>query len=416
MNSINIIGKYLDQPLLVSKFSKTIPAALTVGAIAYGVHNVKQAEKGDKMSRREENSSQHSGTNRHLSEKTKAIIQNICVLGFTISSALISTRGLKPLKLFGKQVFKGIGGLSNISSPAEVKKAQSALIETFMGENELNDAVSSLLNKAKSKVLKFSEIKFLNKELSKTSAGSNFFREFIPDPESVDAKKILSEIGRLSIIGLIPVVGGVTGGVLGDKLTEKRWKEKVPDKIKEGAYQYLANIFLCNIGAGAALGVMEKMKVTSKAQKALGMIVGIVITGVVGGSAIANFIGKKFINPIFDKKHDKNSAELYSERTPEAVDIGMHTDDIATVAVMSGLRWIEPALPILYSVSGYRAGIGYRNGGHNHHNHHKHHKSHKDNETASSPVKEASFRGDSRIENTIFKDFKPIKSPIGGKL
>ena len=29
---------------------------------------------------------------------------------------------------------------------------------------------------------------------------------------------------------------------------------------------------------------------------------------------------------------------------------------------MSGLRWIEPALPIMYSISGYRAGIGYRNG------------------------------------------------------
>ncbi len=411
MNSINIIGKYLDQPLLVSKFSKAIPVALTAGAVAYGIHNVKQAEKRDKMSRREENSSQHSGTNRHLSEKKKAIIQNICVLGFTISSALISTRGLKPIKLFGKQIFKGIGGLSNLSSPSEVKKAQSALIETFIEKNKISDAASSLLDKAKSKVLKFSEIKFLNKELSKTPEGSAFFREFIPDPESVDAKKILSEIGRLSVIGLIPVAGGVAGGVLGDKLTEKRWKEKVPDKIKEGAYQYLANIFLCNIGAGAALGIMEKMKVTSKAQKALGMVAGIVITGVVGGSAIANFIGKKFINPIFDKKHDKSSAELYSERIPEAVDIGMHTDDIATVAVMSGLRWIEPALPILYSVSGYRAGIGYRNGGNNH-NHHKHHEKNLHEE---SPAKEASFRGDSRVENGIFKDFKPIKYPIGGK-
>ena len=28
---------------------------------------------------------------------------------------------------------------------------------------------------------------------------------------------------------------------------------------------------------------------------------------------------------------------------------------------MSGLKWIEPALPILYGISGYRTGIGYRN-------------------------------------------------------
>ena len=123
-------------------------------------------------------------------------------------------------------------------------------------------------------------------------------------------------------------------------------------------YQYLANIFLCNIGAGLALGLMEKSGVKSKAQRAIGMVCGIIITGVLGGSAIANMIGNKLINPLFGNK-DKKS--IYEERKPEALDIGLHVDDIATVAVMSGLKWIEPALPIMYSISGYRAGIGYRN-------------------------------------------------------
>ena len=58
------------------------------------------------------------------------------------------------------------------------------------------------------------------------------------------------------------------------------------------------------------------------------------------------------------KKYQKG---IYNEHKPEALDIGLHTDDIATVAVMSGLKWIEPALPIMYAISGYRAGIGYRN-------------------------------------------------------
>ena len=49
------------------------------------------------------------------------------------------------------------------------------------------------------------------------------------------------------------------------------------------------------------------------------------------------------------------------ERKPELIDLGMHTDDIATVAVLSGLKWIEPSLPSLYSISGYKSGIGYRN-------------------------------------------------------
>ena len=43
------------------------------------------------------------------------------------------------------------------------------------------------------------------------------------------------------------------------------------------------------------------------------------------------------------------------------MDVCLHTDDIATVSMLSGLKWIEPMLPVLYSVSGYKAGTGYRN-------------------------------------------------------
>ena len=99
------------------------------------------------------------------------------------------------------------------------------------------------------------------------------------------------------------------------------------------------------------------MNIKSKMARAVGMVGGIVATGIVGGSSIANYIGKKVINPLFDGKNTKST-----ERKPEAMDICLHTDDIVTVAVMSGLKWIEPALPILYGISGYRSGIGYRNG------------------------------------------------------
>ncbi len=97
------------------------------------------------------------------------------------------------------------------------------------------------------------------------------------------------------------------------------------------------------------------MNIKSKAARCIGMIAGIITTGVIGGSAIANFIGNKIVNPIILKKDEKE------KRTPELLDLSLHTDDIATVSLLSGLKWIEPALPILYSISGYRAGIGYRN-------------------------------------------------------
>ena len=73
---------------------------------------------------------------------------------------------------------------------------------------------------------------------------------------------------------------------------------------------------------------------------------------------IANFITKNFVGPLINPKIKK---EDIKERKPELLDLGLHTDDIATVSLLSGLKWIEPSLPLLYSISGYRAGIGYRN-------------------------------------------------------
>ena len=50
---------------------------------------------------------------------------------------------------------------------------------------------------------------------------------------------------------------------------------------------------MCNIGAGAALGILEKLNITSKACRAIGMVTGIILTGVIGGSKMANFITDK---------------------------------------------------------------------------------------------------------------------------
>ena len=79
------------------------------------------------------------------------------------------------------------------------------------------------------------------------------------------------------------------------------------------------------IVAGAALGILEKMNIKSKAARCIGMIAGILTTGVIGGSVIANYIGNNFINPIIFK--DKET----EKRTPELLDLSLHTDDIATV-------------------------------------------------------------------------------------
>ena len=333
-NSIKIIGKYLDQPLLVAKFKKEVPKVFIGGAMLFDGYKTDKAPKGEKL---------------------KTAINTTAVLSATVASALVAPKIAS--KLVGKEY--------NKYCVNEIKKNNNDIINKFVSDNTLSDKTLQILNKAKEKVLSLKDIKFLNSNIGKTENGKKFMNSLIPEPENVTSADIRKEIGRLSILGLVPVVGGVLGGITGEKISEgKISQEKLGNRVKEGAYQYLANIFMCNIGAGLALAGLEKANIKSKSARALGMVGGIVTTGIIGGSTIANYIGKKFINPIFDKNSKKTNKKehLNSERKPEIIDVCLHTDDIATVAVMSGLKWIEPALPILYGISGYRAGIGYRNG------------------------------------------------------
>jgi len=181
----------------------------------------------------------------------------------------------------------------------------------------------------------------------------------IEPQEELTSKEVLGEVGRLSLFGLIPVVGGVAGGIAADKITGIGSKKNTANKVKEGIYQFLANVFLCNIGAGAALlgyeGLVKANKIKPSSVKKLGaVLIGIIAPGIIGGNILANFIGKKLINPLFGEQNQQN------ERRPEALDIAIHADDIAKAGVFAGFRWIEPILPALFFVCGYRAGIGYR--------------------------------------------------------
>ncbi len=351
MNNIQVLGKFLDQPILVSKFQRAVPTILTAGAAAYTIQKVNATPK---------------------EKRKKCAIKTGITLGLTAASAIAAPYIASAITK------RPLGDSLNT-----VKNKNKELIDSFVKETNLQGTTKEILNKGKEKILSFKEIKRLFEDIK----DKNFLEKLIPSPQNVSAKDIFSEIGYLSVYGAIPVIGGIAGGIAADKVTDKKnWKEKIPNKIKEGSYQYLANIFMCNVGAGIALGILEKLKITSKSARAAGMTAGIILTGIIGGSKIANLIGEKFIDPICykDKKHKNNddildinfigksSSEYIAknkckhnhkcrERKPEVLDIGLHTDDIATVSLLSGLKWIEPALPIMYTLSGYRAGIGYRN-------------------------------------------------------
>lgn len=322
MTPISAIGKYLDQPLLTAKINKHVPTILGIAGAGVLAHNVSQAPENKKF---------------------KQGVKTAIILSATGMSAIYAPK-------IASQITK-----RKLTKPIEkIKEYNTQIIDEYIKNNKINSEVTEILEKAKTQILSLKEVEKLNLKEHKT-----FLDKLIPPPENIQAKDIFKEIGWLSIYGALPVAGGITGGVVADALTEKNWKQRIPNKVNEGLYQYLANIFLCNIGAGAALALLEKKNINSKSARCLGMVGGIILTGVIGGSAIANFIGHKIINPIMCKDKPQET------RHPELLDIGLHVDDVATVSLLSGLKWIEPALPLLYSISGYRAGIGYRN----HHNH-----------------------------------------------
>ncbi len=328
-----VFGKYLDQPALVEKLYNVMPSVLTGTAAGYGIYDTMHTPK---------------------EQRKKRAVKNISVLGFTVASALLATRGLK---IKGKEIFEGI-----IELPESDKEGIAQILA-----KPLSSKARELVEKVNNdKVLKFKEVKTLMKEFKEKFKDEKLISKVIPDAES---EAPFADLLKLSWLGLIPVLGGIAGGVVGDKLVKDDWKKQFPDKIKEGTYQYLNNIALCNVGAGLGALTMNAFNVKSKTARFVAMLTGVLGVGLVAGNAIANFIGKNYINPLFEK-NKKNEHKTFkemvknlnSERHPEALDVSLHLDDVASVGFVSGLKWIGPVLPMLYSVSAYRAGIGYRNG------------------------------------------------------
>ena len=333
---ISTVAKFIDQPIILNKLQRRMPAVLVATGASVGICD----------------------TFRHKTDRKKHGVKNAIIIGSTIAATLVGTRGLK---VNGKKIFNG---LMETEPLKDLLARQSAAVDKYISNANIKDnTLLKILTKPKTTHLSVKDIDLLSVKLPQNQAREDLFGVILPDVKG--ECETFSEIKRLSLLGAIPVVGGVAGGIVADKVTGHSSRKRTANKIKEGFYQYFANIFLCNVGAGAAMftaNQLQKHKIIkplTRAQKLVTILSGITATGIVGGSYIANYLSKKIINPMFKQK---NQSKLYAERKPEALDIALHADDIATAGILSGFKWIEPALPLMYFVSGYRAGIGYRNG------------------------------------------------------
>ncbi len=340
--NINTIAKYVDQPIIINSLQRKLPQILTAGAAGFCAYDTIKTKRNE--------------------SKEKTVAKNIIIMASTVGATLF---GVKGLTIKNHKIVKG---LLDTKPLKKIIEEQTKAVKKYTENINLDNELKKILEKAQKNRLNIREIETILKKLPESAERKELFKVILPEPENLSSKEIFSEIKKLSLLGLIPILGGVCGGVIADKICQSSTKKSTGNKIKEGFYQYFANIFLCNVGAGAALYSAEKLqqlkliKPLNPIKKLIIIMSGITATGIIGGSLIANYLSKKIIDPIFNPKNRTEKKELYSERKPELLDIALHIDDIATAGVLSGFKWIEPILPLMYFISGYRAGTGYRNG------------------------------------------------------
>ena len=184
MKILNSIGKFLDQPRLIAKFSYALPPIISLGAAAVVLNNT---YKGN------------------ASERRNYFIQDGLTMFGAVSSSLLAPKITAKLFKTGPKIV-GI---------KELEKKNTILIDNFLKNNKLNKETETILHKAKSKILGIHDIKILFRDLNKDN-GKKLMQNLIPEPENITSKEIFSEIGRLSVFGLIPVIGGIMGGFFGD--------------------------------------------------------------------------------------------------------------------------------------------------------------------------------------------------------
>lgn len=92
--------------------------------------------------------------------------------------------------------------------------------------------IADVLNKAKTQALSKKDVAFVLKELPESESKNKLLSVLLPEAETWMQKAFFPEIGRLSLLGAIPVVGGILGGITADKVTNTASKKSTQTKLK----------------------------------------------------------------------------------------------------------------------------------------------------------------------------------------
>lgn len=380
-----IRGNYIDQGTVVRKYGWPVNYMMLAAAAGVtGYHTWKAQPE----------------------EKKKVLTRDALILGAAVGGTIFASGGLLAFKQLLKpnmvvdETIKGFKGfLLQGMKPLhdEGEQLMEAVAKNLKDKNKIGeDPVPEKLYESVKKLLQgkdgqllpedhkfeLDELKHIYNEVKKLEPKkvNEIFNKIFAGQES-----LWDEVGEASeffAIGLAGVLSGIGGGLLANKINGEKNPEKTPDMVKEGIFQFVANIGMCAVGAGSALALMNPKEwapkalekpanaVTeffhhsagSKLYRFGGVLAGLSV-GILGGAHIANYVGRHYVNPVLDKIQGKESKppEEQEKRHIEGMDMVLHVDDIPTAAAIAGTAILGPWIMPFFPVSGYRAGIGYRN-------------------------------------------------------
>jgi hypothetical protein len=192
-------------------------------------------------------------------------------------------------------------------------------------------------------------------------------KKALPTPEPEGFMESVKEMGAFFTVGGVSVLSGLAGGIAANRAT-KAPKGATPAMIKEGLFQFIANIALCAVGASAGLAAIEKLKMGNRFART-GIIMAGLSVGIVGGGRVANWLGRTVINPVFDRLQGAGNPATGATTAPSAnapqrrvgfSDAILHLDDAPTALALAGVEVIKPFIPLFFMYSGYRTGAAGR--------------------------------------------------------
>ena len=127
MNNLQVLGKFLDQPMLVSKFQKAVPAVLATGAAAFTAYDACKETDPEKR-------------------KQRALKTGI-TLGVTVASAIAAPH-----------IASSITRRPLNASLNSIKARNTDLVDSFVKSTNLDDVAKNIVEKSKDKILNFNEV------------------------------------------------------------------------------------------------------------------------------------------------------------------------------------------------------------------------------------------------------------------